>query len=1531
MAKGNIFTDRKVMACSISLLILLIGFISLKTLPVEQYPDIAPPSVYVTTTYTGADAISAMESVIVPLEDQINGVENMLYMSSTSYSTGDVEIVVYFKQGTDPDMNTVNVQNRVQVAMGLMPAEVTQVGVTVSKKQNSMLQVTGMVSRDDRFDEQFLSNYIDINVKPRILRVQGVGALNMLGNTYSMRVWLKPSVMAQYGLTPNDVFAALQTQNLVQATGSLGESSANTYQFTMEWSGRLKEVSEFEDIVLRATPTGEVLRLKDVADIELGNMTYTYTSNIDDHPGTIFIVNQTAGSNATEINKQIAKIYEEIKKELPAGVEFVPLYTSDDFLYAAIHNVVETLIIAILLVILVVFFFLQDFRATLIPSISIIVSLLGTFAIVKAAGFSLNIITLFALVLAIGTVVDDAIVVVEAVMAKLESGKYPSSHQATSDAMSEVSMAVISCTLVFMAVFIPVTFMPGTAGTFFTQFGITLASSVGISCICAMTLCPALCVMLMHPKKEGEDSKKGLTYYVKQAYNASYTALSVKYDGWVKGFLKRHKIAWVLVLIAGGVLFYLMKTMPAGLVPQEDQGVMFVNVTAPAGTTLQETDEILLRVEDRIKQIPELDTYARVAGFGLISGNDYSYGMFVVRLKNWDERKGMAHSIDAIMYRFYQSCEDIKEAEIMPFQTPQISGYGSSNSIELILEDRQGGNMTTFYEYATLFRAKITERPEVSMALLTYSESFPKYEVCVDNVQCARAGIDVATVLSTLGAYCGGAYIGNFNKFGKVYRVMVSAAPEDRLDASALNSIFIKVDDKMTPISQFVTLKPKVGSASMKRFNLYQAITCNVSPANGYSDAQAQQAIDEVFKEVFPRTGFGYEYGSMSRELADNAQSNTTGIIYLIAIFLIYLILACLYESWFIPFAVLLSVPFGLMGSFLVSSLCGLDNNIYLQAGVIMLIGLLAKTAILITEFAVEKHKQGMPILEAAIGACQDRFRPILMTVLTMIVGMIPLIIEGGAGAHGNRSLSIGVVGGMTIGIIAILFVVPAFYIVFQSLHDKFQSAPQNTKSQSPITNHQSPIVTTIAILALVVTIPSCGIYKKYQPSTTVETEIYGTDSITKAYIGDTSWAKQSWREIFIDPQLQTLIDTALVRNTDLQVARLNIQQAQANVLQSKLAYLPSIGVAPQVGLNRFISGPNQANAFTYSIPFSASWEIEVFGSITQRLRHAKALAYQAEDVKQATQAQLIATLAMNYYNLVLLDRQLQIAIDSRELWGKSLETQRALMLNGKAYAPAVEQMQASIGNVENHILDIRRAIRRTENAICLLLAIPPQTIERSDWKDLVVPDFHLGAPVDVLANRPDVRAAQRQLEAAYYVTQQARSAFLPKLTLSGIVGWTNSDGTSIFNPAQWILNAVGQLTQPLFQQGKLIAQLRMAKAQQEQARLNFAQTILKAGNEVNEALADFQTAQEKSVVYTTQVAALQAAYEGTYELQQNGKTIYLEVLQTQETLLTAQLSQSQNLYDEVAALIRLYSALGGGTELTPAEQTAKTDKHAKQ
>ena len=1061
----NIFIDKNVMAISIAIIISLVGFICLKSLPVEQYPNIAPPTVEVTTSYSGADANTCMRSVIQPLEEQINGVQDMTYMTATASSTGDVAIMVYFKQGADPDMATVNVQNRVSQAQALLPADVQQTGVTVTKRQNSILQIAGLKSTDGKYDADFISNYIDINIKPRLMRITGVGNVANLGNTYALRVWLKPDVMAQYGLEPDDISAAIQQQSFVTSTGSLGQQSENAYQYPMEYKGTLKSVQEFEDIVLR-TKDGNVLYLREVAEIEIGAKSYTMTSDMDGQPGVFYLVNQSPGANATLVNQQIDELYEQLRPSLPAGLEFVTLETSNDFLFAAIHNVVETLVIAILLVILVVYFFLQNWKATLIPSISIIVSLLGTFAIVRMAGFSLNILTLFALVLAIGTVVDDAIVVVEAVMAKLETGKIAGNTpkdkaiQATREAMSEVSVAVISCTLVFMAVFIPVTFMSGTSGTFFTQFGITIAGSVGLSCVCALVLCPALCAMLMRPNEaNGEGQKKGwkgIDYYTKLAYEASYNAILGKYQGAVQRYLKRPWISFLLLLCAAALFVLFMKIMPAGLVPQEDQGVIMCEVRMPEGSTLHENSEIMKQVEEKVKAIPELESYGLVSGYGLISSNGSSYASLIIRLKNWDDRPGFEHYIDAIIYRFYLDCQSIKNAQVLPFQMPQIPGYGTSNSIDLQVQDKSDGDMSQFGEQTNAFLARLQERPEIASAMSTYSERFPKYRVHVDPVQCERAGTSAKAVLNTLGAYCGGSYVGNFNQFSKVYQIMVGAAPEYRLDPTSLNNMFVKVaSGKMAPLSQFVTLEEIVGSASHNHFNLFQSISCSVTAANGYSEAQAHQAIEEVFRETMPNY-CTYEYGSMSREVEESSKSNTTALIYLICVILIYLILGSLYNSWLTPFAVLLSVPFGLMGSFLFSwvgykiGLPGMENNIYLQTGVIMLIGLLAKTAILITEFAAERRKQGLPIVEAALEACKERLRPILMTVITMIVGMIPLVISGGAGANGNRALALGVVGGMAIGTLALVFAVPAFFIVFQTLEEKISGVP------APVTESRS-------------------------------------------------------------------------------------------------------------------------------------------------------------------------------------------------------------------------------------------------------------------------------------------------------------------------------------------------------------------------------------------------------------------------------------------------------------------------------------------
>ena len=1025
--KGNIFIKRPVMAISISVLILAVGLISLFTLPVEQYPDIAPPTVYVTANYTGADAEAVMNSVIMPLEESINGVEDMMYITSTATNAGSATIQVYFKQGTDPDMAAVNVQNRVSKAQGLLPAEVTKIGVTTQKRQTSFLQINSFVCTDGNYDQTFLANYLDINVIPQIKRIEGVGDVMELGDTYSMRIWLKPELMAQYGLVPSDVTAVLGEQNIEAPTGSLGENSMNVFQFTMKYRGRLKSVDEFRNTVVRSQSDGSVLRLKDVANVELGTLTYSFKSEMDGKPAVMFMVFQVAGSNATAVNEKITAQMNIMEKDLPKGTEFVTMMSSNDFLFASIHNVVETLVIAILLVILVVYFFLQDFKSTLIPSISIIVSLIGTFACLMIAGFSINILTLFALVLAIGTVVDDAIVVVEAVQSKFDAG-YKSSYLATKDAMGDVTMAIVSCTCVFMAVFIPVTFMGGTSGIFYTQFGITMATSVGLSMISALTLCPALCAILMRPS-DGNKSAKSLNGRVRAAYNTSFNAVLGKYKKGVMFFIHHRWMVWTLTAAAIVLLAFLMSSTKTGLVPQEDQGVIMVNVSTSPGSTLGETTKVMDKLEDILKNTPEIEHYAKVAGYGLMSGQGTSYGTIVIRLKDWSERKGEEHSSDAVVGRLNTQFYAIKEAQIFSFQPAMIPGYGMGNSIELNLQDKTGGDMTAFYNSTMQFLGALNQRPEVAMAYTSYAMNFPQVSVDIDAAKCKRAGISPATILDALGSYCGGAYISNYNQFGKVYRVMMQASPEYRLDEQSLNNMFVRNGTEMAPISQFVTLNKVLGPEVSNRFNLYSAITANVNPAEGYSSGEVQKVIEEVAAQTLP-TGYGYEYGGMAREESNSGGAKTL---------FIYVVLACLYESFLVPFAVILSVPFGLMGSFLFAKIFGLENNIYLQTGVIMLIGLLAKTAILITEYAIERRRKGMGIVESAYSAAQVRLRPILMTVLTMIFGMLPLMFSSGAGANGNSSLGTGVVGGMAVGTLALLFVVPVFYIIFEFLQEKIR------------------------------------------------------------------------------------------------------------------------------------------------------------------------------------------------------------------------------------------------------------------------------------------------------------------------------------------------------------------------------------------------------------------------------------------------------------------------------------------------------------
>ena len=1037
------FIERPVLSAVISITIVVVGIIGLFSLPVEQYPDIAPPTIMVSTTYYGASAETLQKSVIAPLEEAINGVEDMTYMTSSATNSGSVSITVYFKQGTDPDMAAVNVQNRVSRATGQLPAEVTQVGVTTSKRQTSILQMFSLYSPDDSYDENFLSNYISINLKPQILRISGVGDLMIMGDEYSMRVWMKPDVMAQYKLIPSDITGVLAEQNIESATGSFGENSDETYQYTMKYTGRLITPEEFGDIVIRSTDNGEVLKLKDVADIQLGQDSYAYHGGMDGHPGVSCMVFQTAGSNATEVNQNIDKLLEEASKDLPKGVELTQMMSSNDFLFASIHEVVKTLIEAIILVILVVYVFLQDFRSTLIPLVGIVVSLVGTFAFMAIAGFSINLLTLFALVLVIGTVVDDAIIVVEAVQARFDVG-YRSSYMASIDAMKGISNAVITSSLVFMAVFIPVSFMGGTSGTFYTQFGLTMAVAVGISAINALTLSPALCALLLKPYiNEDGTQKNNFAARFRKAFNSAFDMMVDKYKTIVLFFIKRRWLTWSLLACSVVLLVLLMNNTKTSLVPDEDQGVIFVNVSTAAGSSLTTTDKVMERIEKRLIEIPQLKHVQKVAGYGLLAGQGSSFGMLILKLKPWDERPGDEDNVQSVIGQVYARTADIKDASVFAISPGMIPGYGMGNALELHMQDKMGGDMNEFFTTTQQYLGALNQRPEISMAYSTFDVRYPQWTVEVDAAKCKRAGITPDAVLSTLSGYYGGQYVSNFNRFSKVYRVMIQADPVFRLDETSLDNAFVRMSNgEMAPLSQFVTLTRSYGAESLSRFNMYNSIAVNAMPADGYSTGDAIKAVQETAEQSLPK-GYGYDYGGITRE--ENQQSGTTIIIFGICFLMIYLILSALYESFIIPFAVLLSVPCGLMGSFLFAWMFGLENNIYLQTGLIMLIGLLAKTAILLTEYAAERRKAGMGLIASAVSAAKARLRPILMTALTMIFGLFPLMMSSGVGANGNRSLGTGVVGGMTIGTLALLFIVPTLFIAFQWLQERLrpvQSVP---------------------------------------------------------------------------------------------------------------------------------------------------------------------------------------------------------------------------------------------------------------------------------------------------------------------------------------------------------------------------------------------------------------------------------------------------------------------------------------------------------
>nr|WP_297167340.1 efflux RND transporter permease subunit [uncultured Dysgonomonas sp.] len=1038
------FIERPVLSTVISVIIVVLGIIGLVTLPVEQYPDIAPPTVQISTMYDGANADVVMNSVVIPIEEQVNGVEGMTYMTSSATNNGQATVTVYFKQGINPDIAAVNVQNMVARATPLLPAEVVKVGVTVRKQQSSTILFLALSSDNPDYDGQFIQNYANINILPQIKRVYGVGDAMVYGaKDYSMRIWLKPDLMSVYGISPTEVITALTDQNIEAAPGEIGQNSNQTFQYTLKYTGRLKSSEQFGDVIIRSQ-SGQVLRVKDIADVELGSLNYTVHSLTNGAESVVIAVSQTAGSNAQDVINNIQQTLEQASVSFPPGMKVTYLMNANEFLSASIEKVIHTLIEAFILVFIVVFVFLQDFRSTLIPAIAVPVAIIGTFFFLQLFGFSINLLTLFAMVLAIGIVVDDAIVVVEAVHAQLDSGvKDP--KVATMAAMKEIAPAIVSITLVMAAVFIPVSFIGGTSGIFYKQFGLTLAIAIVISAINALTLSPALCALFLKPHEEGHVEKKSFIKRFYYSFNIAFNAATQKYKTSLH-FLGKKGHRWItvaIIAVSSGILFYLMNMIPTGFVPQEDGGGVMGMVTLPPGSSLERTDSLVAEVTKIAKDIEGVKDVTSISGVSFMSGMGSSYASLIIKMVPWGDRKINTNEVASILTK---NTSHIQDATFMFFGMPTLQGFGLSTGVEMKLQDKTGGDIHKFYDVTNKFLDAVKASDKVMMAMTTFNPNFPQKQIEANIPKIKEAGLTLSGVMTTMQAYIGSMYVSNFNLYGKQFRVMLQASPEYRSQIDDLDKIFVQTSTgQMAPITEFITITDVTGPQALTRFNMFSSMDVTIIPNfyKGYSSGDVIQLVDEVSKNVLPQ-GYGYEYSGMTRE--EVGSGSQTIMIFGLCLIFVYLLLAALYESYILPLAVIISLPVGLAGVFIFIFVAmiggsGIVNNIYVQISLVMLIGLLAKNAILIVEYAIQRRQQGMSIVDAAINGAVARLRPILMTSFAFIFGLMPLMFASGAGAIGNRSIGISAIGGMFIGTMIGVLVIPSLYIIFQNIQERFSKS----------------------------------------------------------------------------------------------------------------------------------------------------------------------------------------------------------------------------------------------------------------------------------------------------------------------------------------------------------------------------------------------------------------------------------------------------------------------------------------------------------
>jgi HAE1 family hydrophobic/amphiphilic exporter-1 len=1503
------FIDRPVLSTVISILIVALGIIGLFMLPVEQYPDIAPPTVRVSANYPGANADVVMNAVVIPLEEQINGVEGMTYMTSSASNTGNAGITVFFEKGINPDIAAVNVQNQVARATPRLPQEVTQIGVTVRKQQSSTILMINFTTENPEYDQTFLQNYANIHLLPPIKRVKGVGEANVYGaRDYSMRIWLKPDVMAAYRITPQEVVSALQEQNIEAAPGELGQESKQSFQYTLKYTGRLKSISEYEDIVVRVAD-GQILRLRDVAKVELGALNYNVISRVDGNQSVTIGINQTAGSNAQEIINNIKAELEEAAISFPPGLKIIYVQDANEFLDASIEKVLHTLLEAFLLVFAVVFVFLQNFRSTLIPAIAVPVAIVGTFFFLELFGFSVNLLTLFALVLAIGIVVDDAIVVVEAVHAQLDAGM-KDAREAALKAMQEIAPAIISITLVMSAVFIPVSFIGGTSGVFYKQFGLTLAVSILLSAVNALTLSPALCAIFLRSHHAG---KKRTNFFDRFAFafNTAFQATTDRYRQSLH-FLGKRSHRWItvtLILAMTTLLFALMRIIPSGFVPQEDSGGVMGMVTLAPGASLERTQDVVAEVSGIAKEIEHVKHVASLVGVNFMSGTGSSYATIQIKMDPWNQRKITANEVAAILK---EKTAHIKDATFIFMGTPTLQGFGLSNGVELQMQDRIGGDINRFFDVTSVFLGAMRQRPEVMMAMTTFNPNFPQKQIEANIPKIKEAGLTLGQVMSTLQAYVGSMYVSDFNLYGKQYRVMVQASPEYREKLEDLNGYFVRTaSGEMAPVTEFLTIHDVTAPQTLSRFNMYSSMSLTIMPnyVGGYANGDVLRAIDEVAQEVLP-DNFTYDFSGMTREEVKSGEQ--TYMILALCLLFVYLLLAALYESYILPLAVICSLPIGLAGVYVfifggMSMGTGIVNNIYVQISLIMLIGLLAKNAILIVEYAVQRRRQGMSVVEAAISGAVARLRPILMTSFALIFGLMPLAFASGAGAIGNRSIGISAIGGMLVGTLLGVLVVPSLYIIFQLLQEKF--------SKSGLVNAAKVIVIGVLFTAGV---SSCQIVNKYQSPETDAADLYRAD----ANRGDTTTvAAIPWSSYFADADLQRLVEEGLRENFDLRTAWLRIQEAEAGLQVARAAYFPVASLSGQTTHARTSVKDGVAEPFGYGanqhrLGIAVQWEIDLWGKLNRRSRAQYAQYLNSHEYRRLVQTSLVSAIAVSYYTLMALDEQLRISNETVRLLDDSHRSMQAMMDAGMLNAAAVEQSLALKLSTQVSALNFELAIRKLENALSVTLGRKPGAIARQSLDSWKAPDaLPYGVPTQMLALRPDVRAAELQFRTAFELRNAAQAALYPSLTLTSgtMAGYGAASLTDFFQPENLFANIIGGLTQPLFAGGQLRAQVKITKAQEEEALLNFRKTTLTAAGEVSDILFTYEKAQEKTVVRTGQIESLRKAVDYTQELLRAGEATYVEVLNAQQNYLNAQLAAVNDRLEKAQAVVDLYRALGGG------------------